>query len=378
MSEVGRQPWIVYEQMKVEDAATANTGVWVTFIGVVLLYLGLGVTTVLVLRGMSRRFRRQDEAGDPFDEADVAVRAQPSRSTRSRRPAPMSTAAAVVLVRRDHHVRRLRRRRLRRRLLGPRRGRDQAGRAAPRGHRPLDRPGLGGQPRLADLRVRGAVDLLPAGLRLDHPRPSSSRSPSPPSASCCAGAGFAFRKAVFRTRDRRNFGAAFAISSVLVPYCLGAVVGGIASGRVPAGGEAGDPWSSWVNPTSILGGRARRVPVRLPRRVLPRRATPAGSPTTRWWSTSGGGPRQPPSPPASWRVVGIFVLSDDADVPLRRAHLAGPAAGHRVGALRRRRAAAAAAPRDHRGAAPRRRRRGRRRSSSPGAWRSGTTCSPSR
>jgi cytochrome d ubiquinol oxidase subunit II len=23
---------------------------------------------------------------------------------------------------------------------------------------------------------------------------------------------------------------------------------------VPAGGEAGDPWSSWVNPTSILGG----------------------------------------------------------------------------------------------------------------------------
>ena len=28
----------------------------------------------------------------------------------------------------------------------------------------------------------------------------------------------------------------------------------IASGRVPAGGEAGDPWDSWVNPTSILGG----------------------------------------------------------------------------------------------------------------------------
>ena len=31
------------------------------------------------------------------------------------------------------------------------------------------------------------------------------------------GASFAFRKAVFRTRDRRNFGAAFAISSVIVP-----------------------------------------------------------------------------------------------------------------------------------------------------------------
>jgi len=68
------------------------------------------------------------------------------------------------------------------------------------------------------------------------------------------GAGFAFRKAVFRTRDRRNFGAAFALSSVLVPYCMGAVVGGIASRRVPAGGVAGDPWGSWVNPTSIIAG----------------------------------------------------------------------------------------------------------------------------
>jgi cytochrome bd ubiquinol oxidase subunit II len=68
------------------------------------------------------------------------------------------------------------------------------------------------------------------------------------------GSSFAFRKAVFRTRDRRNFGAAFAISSLLVPYCMGTVAGGIATGRVPAGGKAGDPWHSWINPTSILGG----------------------------------------------------------------------------------------------------------------------------
>jgi cytochrome d ubiquinol oxidase subunit II len=68
------------------------------------------------------------------------------------------------------------------------------------------------------------------------------------------GSSFAFRKAVFRTRDRRNFGAAFAISSLLVPYCMGTVAGGVATGRVPAGGQAGDPWHSWINPTSILGG----------------------------------------------------------------------------------------------------------------------------
>jgi cytochrome d ubiquinol oxidase subunit II len=68
------------------------------------------------------------------------------------------------------------------------------------------------------------------------------------------GSSFAFRKAVFRTRDQRNFGATFAAASVLVPYSLGAVAGAIASGRVPSGGKAGDPWSSWVNPASILGG----------------------------------------------------------------------------------------------------------------------------
>ena len=68
------------------------------------------------------------------------------------------------------------------------------------------------------------------------------------------GSGFAFRKEVFRTSSQRNFGAAFALSSVLVPYCMGAIAGAIASGRVPAGGTAGDPWSSWINATSILGG----------------------------------------------------------------------------------------------------------------------------
>ena len=58
VSEVGRQPWIVYNHMKVEDAATGNTGVWITFVLVVILYVGLAITTVLILRKMSRRYRR--------------------------------------------------------------------------------------------------------------------------------------------------------------------------------------------------------------------------------------------------------------------------------------------------------------------------------
>jgi len=80
VSEVGRQPWIVYEKMKVEDAATANTGVWVTFIGVAILYLGLGITTVLVLRMMSRRFRergRSDEADVPYGPSEPIEAGEP-------------------------------------------------------------------------------------------------------------------------------------------------------------------------------------------------------------------------------------------------------------------------------------------------------------
>ena len=43
-------------------------------------------------------------------------------------------------------------------------------------------------------------------------------------------------------------GALFALSSVLIPFCLGAALGGIASGRVPVGNAAGDPWSLVAEP----------------------------------------------------------------------------------------------------------------------------------
>ena len=62
VSEVGRQPWIVYDLMKVEDAATANTGVWITFVLVTILYAGLGITTILILLKMSKRYRERDPA----------------------------------------------------------------------------------------------------------------------------------------------------------------------------------------------------------------------------------------------------------------------------------------------------------------------------
>jgi cytochrome d ubiquinol oxidase subunit II len=63
------------------------------------------------------------------------------------------------------------------------------------------------------------------------------------------GSGFAFRKAVEDVRHQRMAGAAFAVSSVVTPFFLGTVAGGIASGRVPGGA-----FRSWLNPTSVFTG----------------------------------------------------------------------------------------------------------------------------
>jgi cytochrome d ubiquinol oxidase subunit I len=60
VTEVGRQPWIVHNYMKVTQAATGNEGVWAMFVLIVFLYVGVGVTLVLILRAMARRWR-----GDP-------------------------------------------------------------------------------------------------------------------------------------------------------------------------------------------------------------------------------------------------------------------------------------------------------------------------
>lgn len=68
------------------------------------------------------------------------------------------------------------------------------------------------------------------------------------------GAAFALRGEAATIAEARALGAIFALSSVLVPFFLGAAIGGIASGRVPVGNATGDPLTSWWNPTSVLVG----------------------------------------------------------------------------------------------------------------------------
>ena len=67
------------------------------------------------------------------------------------------------------------------------------------------------------------------------------------------GSGFAFRKEVSSPRLLRAFGAAFAFSSLLVPFFMGAVIGAIATGEIRAGATRAVT-SSWTSTTSLLIG----------------------------------------------------------------------------------------------------------------------------
>jgi cytochrome d ubiquinol oxidase subunit I len=80
VTEVGRQPWIVRNYMRVDNAATGNTGVWITFFAVLGIYIGLGITLVLVLRLMSRRWREggvEVEEGGPYSPRPTPAESEP-------------------------------------------------------------------------------------------------------------------------------------------------------------------------------------------------------------------------------------------------------------------------------------------------------------
>jgi cytochrome d ubiquinol oxidase subunit II len=68
------------------------------------------------------------------------------------------------------------------------------------------------------------------------------------------GTAYALRSGAATAREQRRIELGFAASSILTPFALGAVIGGIASGRVPVGNADGDLARSWLNWTSIFVG----------------------------------------------------------------------------------------------------------------------------
>ena len=76
MTEVGRQPWIVYGYMRVEDAVTGAQGLWFVFGFTFLLYAALGVgrgpgaahAVAALARGRRRRGRDPVRPAEPDEE----------------------------------------------------------------------------------------------------------------------------------------------------------------------------------------------------------------------------------------------------------------------------------------------------------------------
>jgi hypothetical protein len=60
VTEVGRQPWVVYRLQTTAAAATTNGGVITSLSLVIVVYAVLGAATLLTLRMLARRWRRGD------------------------------------------------------------------------------------------------------------------------------------------------------------------------------------------------------------------------------------------------------------------------------------------------------------------------------
>lgn len=80
VTEVGRQPWVVYQTMRTKEAVTQASGVWVSLVAIVVLYTALGVATILILRAMARRWRTtaMDEEDVPYGPRTVSPAEKPS------------------------------------------------------------------------------------------------------------------------------------------------------------------------------------------------------------------------------------------------------------------------------------------------------------
>ncbi|MFK8022783.1 MAG: cytochrome ubiquinol oxidase subunit I [Ilumatobacter sp.] len=75
-TEVGRQPWIVYGEMRTADAVTSNSGVWISLAAIVILYASMAALATKVIRSMARRWRESDDLDlpTPYGPSELSPR----------------------------------------------------------------------------------------------------------------------------------------------------------------------------------------------------------------------------------------------------------------------------------------------------------------
>ena len=251
VTEVGRQPWIVYNVMRTSDAVTQANGIWITFIAVLALYIALGAVLVITLRAMSRRWRNADEAGRP---RALRPGRRPTRGLDDR-GLRMSSADAVAVVLWIGAT-----------LYAVFGGADfgaglwslLAG-GGERGRRPRELIdwAIGAVWEANHVWLIFVLVVFWTGFSSAFEAVFSTLF-IPLSLAALGivvrGSGFAFHHTARRARGRALAETLFGLASLLTPFFMGTVVGAIAGGRVPVGNATGDLVTSWLNPLSLVIG----------------------------------------------------------------------------------------------------------------------------
>ena len=225
VTEVGRQPWVVYQHLRTRRRRDATPS------GLPSAFAGMAPSTWPVQASSLA-------AAAPVARADGGLMAQ--SGPRPGRP-------------RADRLRRAGRRGLRRRVLGPDRRRPARGGRIRGLVIVVDDAGLGGQPRVAAVRARGPVDGVPAVLLVDHVhavRAGAAR----PGGIVFRGAAFALRGHARTINEGRVLGGCSRSPRSSCRSAWGPSRAPSASGRVPPGNAAGEPFGSWLAPTPIALG----------------------------------------------------------------------------------------------------------------------------
>ncbi len=83
-TEVGRQPWTVWQVLRTQDAAGPGSWLWWSYAAAFMVYAGLSVGAFVVLRSMARRWRAgQEHLPSPYDPADPADPAEAAEAAES-------------------------------------------------------------------------------------------------------------------------------------------------------------------------------------------------------------------------------------------------------------------------------------------------------
>jgi cytochrome bd ubiquinol oxidase subunit I len=83
-TEVGRQPWIAYRHLRIDEAVTTSSGVWWSLAVVLVVYTAMFAGAAVVLSSMSRRWRAGEtlDLPTPYDPSGPTLTERPERAGR--------------------------------------------------------------------------------------------------------------------------------------------------------------------------------------------------------------------------------------------------------------------------------------------------------